>query len=301
MSRTALARPTNHANRVPFAPAARKWRFRYMQTGRTFIFRDKKHSINPKKGGKMKKIFYLLSIVFQRLRNETHAAFHDDARTLIKKSGPGALGVTSQVPPYEAALDAELAQLDVIRESPLTAEVHEKDHLRDQAHNGLKTAAEALAAHPDATKRAAAKRILAIIKHYGAIARRTYNDESAAILDILRELATPENKALVAAAGLEAWVEQLEAANAAFLTVIRARDTEVSQRPTANMKDAREATDIALQAIIDRVEAMITLNGITYTAALAPFVAEWNTLVERYKHTLAQEQGHREASKNDEL
>jgi hypothetical protein len=248
----------------------------------------------------MKKIFRLLMLVFRRLRNETHAAFHDDARTLIKRSGAGALGVTALYATYETTLDAELALLDAIRESHLTAEVHEKDYVRDHANHGLKAAAEALAEHPDATKRAAAKRILAIIKHYGAIARRTYNDESAAILDILRELATLENKALIAAAGLEAWVEQLDAANEAFLTVIRARDTEVSQRPTGNMKAAREATDEALQAIIARVEAMVILNGINYTAALAPFVAEWDTLVERYKRTLAQEQGYRDAAKNEE-
>jgi hypothetical protein len=249
----------------------------------------------------MKKVFRLLLIVYHRLRNETHAAFHDDARVLIKKSGAGALGVTSQLAPYETALDAELALLDTIRESPLTAEVEKHDHLRDRANHGLKAAAEAVATHPDATKSAAAKRILDIIKHYGAVASRSYNDESATIEDILREFATPENKALITAAGLEAWVEQLDAANEAFLTVIRARDTEVSQRPTGNMKAAREATDEALQAIIARVEAMVILNGITYTAALAPFVAEWDTLVERYKRTLAQEQGHREASKNDEL
>jgi hypothetical protein len=58
--------------------------------------------------------------------------------------------------------------------------------------------------------------------------------------------------------------------------------------------------DKTLHAILTRVEAMITLNGIDYTTALAPFVAAWNTLAERYKHRLAIERGRRAASKHKE-
>jgi hypothetical protein len=66
------------------------------------------------------------------------------------------------------------------------------------------------------------------------------------------------------------------------------------------MQEVRVLVDDAFFAILDRIEAMIILNGIDYTAALAPFVDEYNTLAERYKHRLAIEKGRRAANKDEE-
>ncbi|MDR2413701.1 MAG: hypothetical protein LBD64_01785, partial [Odoribacteraceae bacterium] len=53
-------------------------------------------------------------------------------------------------------------------------------------------------------------------------------------------------------------------------------------------------------ALVNRVEAIVTLNGIDFTPELSGFVTEYNIIATRYKNILAQEKGRREAAKNKE-
>jgi hypothetical protein len=239
------------------------------------------------------------------MRNETHAEFHDEARIIVKRHGPGALGTTAQFnDEYEPAVDAELNTLDMVTYSPYTPQIKGADHDRDDTLTGFTGVVRALTHHPDPAIRAAAAEILKKIRHYGNLKGKGYEKESAAINDLLRDLDTLAGKALVAAAGVGEWVERLRAANKKFVDLELARDTELGQRPGQRMKELRVVTDAALTALLDRIDAMITLNGITYTAALAPFVADWNALATRYKHRLAVERGRRNAKneeENDEL
>jgi hypothetical protein len=227
------------------------------------------------------------------LRNETHAEFIVDVADLIKKVGAGSLGVTALFTEYEDRTATELNILDMILHSPLTGKIVEKDYTRDHAHRGFSLAVEAATHHPLATVREAAVTLKAIVDHYGDVSRKNYDDASATTSDMIRELETAANKALLAAAGLTEWVAQLKIVNDEFIATMHARDAEVALRPTTTMKEARAAVDKTLHAILARVEAMITLNGIDYTAGLAPFVSEWNVLADRYKHRLAIEKGRR--------
>jgi hypothetical protein len=219
----------------------------------------------------------------------------------VDKVGAGSLGITSPYnEKYKPALLKELALLDFIRQSPLTAQIEEQDHLRDSIIRGLVALVKALVRHPIAAKREAGAELERILAHYGNVAERSYDDETAAIDDIIREFATAVNAALVATAGIGEWIEQLAAANAKFSELMEARYAEVGSRPETSMTEARAAVDEALDIILDRVEAMIVLNGIDYTAGLAPFVNEYNALVERFQHILAIEKGRRAAKRNEE-
>jgi hypothetical protein len=234
------------------------------------------------------------------LRNETHAEFIVDFSDLVKKIGAGSLGVTTQFVDYEKVTAIELGTLDVILHSPLTVKIEWKSHDRENVHRGFSLGVDAAMHHPDATIREAAFTIRAILDHYGDVTKKNYDDASALTTDMIRELETAINKALVVAAGLVEWVTQLKIVNDAFISLMHARDAEVALRPTIPMKKARLEVDKALHVILARVEAMITLNGIDYTAGLAPFVSEYNILAERYKHRLAVEKGRRAAKREKE-
>jgi hypothetical protein len=244
---------------------------------------------------------YILSrILLVAMRNETHVEFTRDARDLVKRSGPGALGVTTQFAEYESVVNAEQALFEIITKSTLTPELEGLDVERHDDYHGLAATVAAALHHPEAEKRAAAVVIHAIIEHYGDISRKAYDDETANVDDILREFDTTANKAHIVTLGIAVWVAKLKSTNDAFVAKMHDRDTEAAQRPIASMKEARATTDKVLHTILARVEAMIILNGIDYTAALAPFVREWNVLVERYKHRLAIERGRRHAKKEKE-
>jgi hypothetical protein len=236
-----------------------------------------------------------------RLRNEVHVEMHVETYEIIKKYGAGSLGITELLSSYYLpALDAETSILDEMKKSEYTADIKAQDVVRDSTVHGFTGAVRALTHHPDEATRRKALKIQAILEHYGNLAQRGYSAQTAAIDDVLRELRTTEHLALVTALNLEMWLELLDAENTKFSKLVLARYGEAVNRPNFDMKTARANMDNALRAVLDRIEAMITLTGITYTPALKPFAAEWNDLATRYKHTLAQEQGRRDAKKDEE-
>jgi hypothetical protein len=241
---------------------------------------------------------------FHLLRNESHVSFHEYVMGLIVKIGAGSLGITSLVSTeYAPALAAEVEALDPVLKSDLTGQIADKDRERDDLFRGLVAAIESATHHFDAAKRAAAVTLKGLVEHYGMISSKTYEDERAAIEDLDRELNTPAHKALVTLLGLGDWLAKLVASNKEFVELMEARNEEVSQRPAARMRSARLVTDKALRAILERIEAQITLYGLTSTSSdYKPFVDEYNALAERFKLTLAQEKGRRgKGTMNDEL
>jgi hypothetical protein len=235
------------------------------------------------------------------LRNETHAEFIIDFSDIVKRIGAGSIGITALMPEFELRKTEELNILDIYLKSNYTVRIKEKDRRRDNTFRGFSLAVDAATHHPDAAVRAAGKAIKATFKHYGKIPDKNYDDASAAYGDLFRELDTAENKALLAAAGLTNWQALLKTENDEFIALMHARDTEVSQRPDTSMKEARAEVDKLIHAILARVEAQITLYGMTSSSSdYKPFVDEWNTLAERYKRRLAIEKGRRAAKRNEE-
>jgi hypothetical protein len=232
------------------------------------------------------------------LDNETHVALIQDGCDLVKTSGPGSIGVTDLfnnhlLPAKEAEEDA----LDIILMSNFTPQIKAADAIRDDISSGLAALVKVFLRHPDVAKRAAAEVLDRLISHYGNLRRKGYSKQSAATIDMLRELDLPANKALLALLGATDWVEQLRAANNTVVDLLRARDAEIAKRPGARMRDLRVETDKALTALLDRVEAQITLYGLTSASSdYAPFMHDYNALAERYKHTLAVARGRRAAA-----
>jgi hypothetical protein len=243
----------------------------------------------------------LLVLYFHLLRNETHAAFHTSFSTIVERIGPGSLGITAAYTEvYKLVFAEELALLDIILKSPLTAQIAAQDGVRDDILRGLIALVEAATHDLDPVVRAAGERLKEIISHYGSFGRRSYNDETAAIDDVVREFETAVNKALVTAIGATTRVAQLKAANKRFIELMDARYAEVGQRTNQRMRELRAATDKALQAILERIEAQIILYGMTSSSSdYKPFVEAYNALVKSYKNILAMEKGHRKKEEEE--
>jgi hypothetical protein len=173
------------------------------------------------------------------MRNALHVEFIRDVRDLIKRIGAGGLGITELFTKLEQLIETELVLFEVIVKSVLTRQLEELDKLRDEVLRGFTLAVEALLHIPVAAKREAAEKIMLILAHYGNIAKKSYDEQSALFYDLVRELELAANKALVTAAGLSEWVEQLKSANQLFVDTMHARDIEAEQRPAAGLKEAR--------------------------------------------------------------
>jgi hypothetical protein len=230
---------------------------------------------------------FIIRINLQKLKNETHVEFNENTDRIFLKYNPQTLGFGPLYDCYKPALSHEMEALDFIRRSEITQKIARQDHVRDGIYRGLVDTVEAGKHHFDAASVEAALAIDNIIKHYGNISKKTLDDETAAIDDLLRELERPTIAPAVTLIGLSPWRDRLAHENAILKELMTQRYDEAASKTTYRMKDARNETDKYYLAIINRIEGE-HLAGIAVNEA---FVRELNAVIERYKHILAQEIG----------
>ncbi|MDR0766581.1 MAG: DUF6261 family protein [Odoribacteraceae bacterium] len=235
-------------------------------------------------------------IQYRRLRHETFVQFLTEFIALVEKHGAGAIGFKAAYDELKAKYDVMLAALDALFKSGITAKLKEQDRFRDSFVFGLTTLARSFLRHSDAAKRDAATQLMIAFDHYKQLARKRYEDESAALNDLIRELTSAKFAPHVATLGLGALVTLLAEANAMFFSLVQERHEEEMQRPTVPMKEARAAAEEALRAVLARAEASATLLGLDSNPDLAAFVTEYNLIATHYKQILAVEQGRRKAA-----
>ena len=237
----------------------------------------------------------IIRFEYPRLRNEVHVELHTNVNTLFVKYSPEGLGIETIYPVYKARYDEEVAALDVIFRSELTAEIVEKDHDRDRLFRGLTDSVKAFRNHFDPDKRHAAEKLEVILEHYGNIAAKSLDAETAAIEDLHRELIKQDNFVYVSALGLGEWLGQLVQTSRNLEALMMSRYDETAKRLDIRMRNARKEVDKVFRTILDLLEVQVRVNG---AGANKAFLAELNAVMERYKDILAQEAGRRHPIKD---
>jgi hypothetical protein len=234
----------------------------------------------------MKKI--IVRFNFHSLRNEVHVEFNSTMDALFVKYGPEALGIAALYAVFKALLEEEVAALDVILRSKITEVIDRLDRERDSYWRGLVDNVRSNLHHFDPGRREAAHQLTVIFDHYGNIADRSLDAETAAIEDLHRELIKQENFVHVAALGLGDWLGQLVQTSRNLDAQMKMRYEETGKRPDVHMRSLRTQVDTSLHDIFDREESLINVHG---EADYRAFIAELNAVMERYKDLLAQEAG----------
>jgi hypothetical protein len=235
----------------------------------------------------MKRFFVKFN--YTELRNEAHVAYNETVDGIVVKHNPQMLGISPQYDAFKTSLDTEVDVLDVIRKSEYTSEISAQDHVRDGIFRGFDNAVKSAEDHFNADKRKAAERIRAVLGHYGNIPAKTFDQETAALDDLEREL-NDHYAADVQLLGLTDWLMQLEIENQKFKLLMSERYVETARRPTTRMKSARNDTDRTLRVMLNMVESLATVNGVEM---YHPLINEMNAVSERYKNQLAQAAGRR--------
>jgi polyhydroxyalkanoate synthesis regulator phasin len=242
----------------------------------------------------MRRLF--IRFQYTELRNEVHVEYNETADGIVVKHNPQTLGILPQHSAFKTSLNLEVGVLDIINKSGYTGEISAQDSVRDSIFRGFDDAVKSAENHFNADKRKAAERIRVVLDHYGNIAAKSFDQETAAIDDLEREL-NDNYAADIQLLGLTDWLTQLDAENQKFKTLMSERYAETAKRPSTRMKAARSETDKALRALLDMVEALAAVNG---ADAYLPFINELNAVSERYKNQLAQAAGRRAKTKTEE-
>ena len=142
-----------------------------------------------------------------------------------------------------------------------------------------------------------AARLQVVLNTYGNIAKKPYDEETAAITSLIAELRTGY-AADVSTLGINAWIDELDRNNAAFDALKKERYTQDAERTQLKMKETRVAVDQCYHEIVERINALIIVNGAT---AYGSFVNELNALIDAYNQMLALRKGKKDAKDDKQV
>ncbi len=232
-------------------------------------------------------------INLSHLHNEEHLQFATEFADLVKQFGAAALNIEQVFGAFVACVEQEQQALQVILKSATSQQLADADNQRDQIFRGLSDALKSALNHFDPAKHAAAVHLKIAFDQYGNIARKPYDQETAAINKLVQEAQTTYAND-INLLGLSDWIAELANRNQAFDTLMKSRYTEDANKTELRMQHVRTDADASFRAIADRLDALMLING---TEAHEPFVRELNSRIEKYNNTLAQRKGRFSAAK----
>ena len=218
------------------------------------------------------------AITLSRLRNDANFQFHTEFKELAEKQTPEALKIKPQydayLPHYEKV---DLAFKKIVKSS-ITEQIQEADKARDNIWRGLVETNTTALRHFNNEVREAAKRLKIVFDTYGNIARKSLNEQTSATYNILQEL-EGQYASDVAIVGLRQWVAELKSLNIAFAKLMRERVDEGSMKVDIALKKARAQLDEAYYAIVERINALVIVEGAT---DYEPFIRKLNISIAKY-------------------
>jgi hypothetical protein len=226
----------------------------------------------------------LVRVKLSALRNEEWFQYQTELLTLLKNNPEVKAGMGVLYTDFSALYGQADQALQVLRKSAWTAEIEALDQARDRLLTGLSEAVDALLHGFDASKEFPARQVRVTLDKYGRIQGDTYNQETAAIYNLLQDLKGPQ-AAEVSTLGLGGWVTAIEKANKEFETGFTRRTQESVAQSPYGIKPVRTQTDRNVREMFDRVDAfaLTAAKPEPYDA----FITQMNGFSDYYKRLLA--------------
>ena len=227
---------------------------------------------------------------FLSLQNEEHVAFNAYVQEYITESGATALNIETQAAAHAQKFEAEKSVLNLVQKNSYTQRLLAADEARDKPIRGFFKVVKGMLNHFNPAVEQAASNINIINQSFSEIIYLPYEKQTAAVESFLTALRA--KNADIETLGLKDWVAEIETTQDVFVTVVKSRNVEDDSKPVYNMKDARNETDMAYRALVDRINAFITIEG---NAKYADFVTKINGRIDQFDAAMARRSGRAQA------
>lgn len=233
----------------------------------------------------------------ERLRNEAHYQFIFSVIALVLKYPLIAEKLGSLFDLLQQLFKKEDEVVDYIRKSDYSAKIADADHRLDSAVTGFGETVRGALHHFNPEVVDAAQSLKNLLKTYGHIPTKSYDEELAAVANLLQELEGAYKAKVDLISGLFEWITEIRSASESVTTLLALRNAEEASKPQERMANIRRETDPVYRDIVVRIEALSLVEG---DDAYAPFVNELNALAERFSRLRAHKTGKNgEANENN--
>ena len=230
---------------------------------------------------------FIKKIHFLELQNEEHTGFHAYVDEYIAEIGAEGLKIVTQSADHKIKLAVEKSVLDLVQKNSFTQRVNAADEVRDKPIRGFFKVVKGMMHHFNPAVAQAAYNINLINEKFSDITRLSNEKQTQAEESYITALKAA--MADITTLGLADWLTEIEATESAFVELVKSRNNEDDLKPAINMKAARVETDDTYNAIVDRINAFITIEG---DANYAAFVTKINNRIDHYSTAIAQRKGH---------
>lgn len=241
---------------------------------------------------------YVNRLQVVRLRNKTHFELMTELKDLFSGVDQDTFKIKELVAVFLTLLLDEDEAVVQMRKYETTEEIALTDKGRDAISKLIEYIVKTCEQLLNQEMKDAAKRLKKVLDTYGKIERLPYDEETAAIHNLLQEL--DKRRADVALVRADVWIDDLRSYNDNFRSLMKMRYSEEAQRMQLKMKEVREQVDEAYFDIVTRLEAGANFDG---PEAYKELFAEINARLTRYANIMAQEKGRRQSNNgtaNDE-
>jgi hypothetical protein len=221
----------------------------------------------------------IIRINLDRLRNEAHYQFFAAIIALIIKFPLIVEKLGDLFTSLQSLFAKEDEAVDYIRKSDYSAKIAAADERLDSAVIGLSETVRGALHHfrPEVVE--AALSLKNLIKAYGNIVRKNYDEELAAVTNLLQDLNGAYATKISLIGGLSEWITEIKAASDNMTALLALRNTEKADKPKERMVNVRREIDPVYRDIVTKIEALTIVEGET---AYVPFIKELTELIDRF-------------------
>jgi hypothetical protein len=218
-------------------------------------------------------------IYLEELRNEAHYQFLVALITIIV-GFPAIAGKLGELFGLLQRLFAKEDEVvDFIRKSDYSAKIADADQRLDKAVVGFSRTVRGALYHFRPEVAEAAKSLKNLLSVYGNLIRKNYDEEVAAVTNLLQDLDGIYAEKVALIGNLSEWITEIRESCNSVMLLLELRNTEKAAKPQERMVTVRREIDSVYREIVAKVEALAIVEGET---AYAPFIKELNELVDRF-------------------
>ena len=221
----------------------------------------------------------IVRINLKSLRNEAHYQFLAAVTALIVKFPFIASKLGDLFRLLQSLFAKEDEVVDYIRKSDYSAKIAEADERLDKAVTGFSETVRGALHHFRLEVADAALSLKNLLKPYGDIIHKNYDEELAAVTNLLQDLEGAYATSVALISGLSEWVTEIKAASENVTTLLALRNTEKAGKPQERMVNVRREIDPVYRDIVAKIEAFTLVES---EAEYVPFIRELNELVDRF-------------------
>lgn len=240
---------------------------------------------------------FIVNIPLTRLRNNDYFQYMTDVKGLVTQATPAALNVEEEAVAFDNSFTALDEAINVDQGSVFTEKIQGADLRRDYTWTALNGRVKATLYSPIPEEVEAAKHLERVFNLYGGIRYLSLKEQTAAATNLNNDLKKPKMAVHCQTIGITPWVLAHEAENTAVNDLQNQRDSEKANRNYTKAKEVRVAFDEVYNALVNRINAMVTLR--MATPVIENFIIEVNQKIKNLENQLAVRQGHGDSGEEE--